>query len=104
MIGTAILFQDADSGPAMQEFPPDKITDSFAVSFVTHAQGDGTEQQQADAKAKISKIAKLKVNRLEFEEQSRALKSSSEVYKTQSTVKTWFRVGCQIRRHRLFQA
>ena len=41
MIGTAILFQNADCGPAMQHFPPDKITDSFAVSFVTNAEGMG---------------------------------------------------------------
>merc|ERR1712025_874517 len=35
MIGTAVLFQNADCGPALKHFPPEKINDSFAVSFVT---------------------------------------------------------------------
>ena len=91
MIGIAILFQNADCGHAMQHFPPDKITDSIAVSFVTHPQGDGTEQQQTEAKSFVaSKIARLKVNRREFDEQSVALvRSAMRSIRTKSTIATW---------------
>ena len=81
IIGTAILFQNADCGPAMQHFPPEKINDSFAVSFVADVRGDQTEQQQTEAKAFVaSKIAKLKVDRREFDAQGEALVKSNVVY------------------------
>ena len=81
IIGTAILFQNADCGKALEHFPPDKINDSFAVSFVTDVQGDDTEKAQNQAKSFVaSKIAKLKVDRREFDEQSRALVTSNVVY------------------------
>ena len=81
MIGTAILFQNADCGHAMQHFPPDKINDSCAVSFVADVKGDGADQQQTEAKSFVaSKIAKLKVNRREFDKQSEALVRSNVVY------------------------
>ena len=38
IIGTAILFQNADSGPALQQFPAEDINSTSAVSFV--ASGD----------------------------------------------------------------
>ena len=81
MIGTAILFQNADCGEAMQHFPADKINDSFAVSFVADVKGDSTWQKQADAKAFVaSKIAKLKVNRMDFDAQSETLVKTNIVY------------------------
>ena len=81
MIGTAILFQNADCGKAMQHFPPEKINDSFAVSFVADVKGNATGQKQADAKAFVaSKIAKLKVNRVDFDAQSEILVKTNVVY------------------------
>ena len=94
IIGTAILFQNADCGKAMQHFPPDKINDSFAVSFVADVKGDANGQQQSDAKAFVaSEIAKLKVHRMEFDAQSEALVKSNVVYKDKTyrrdLVATW---------------
>ena len=81
MIGTAILFQNADCGNAMQHFPPEKINDSFAVSFVADVKGDSTGQKQTDAKAFVaSKIAKLKVNRADFDVQGETLVKTNVVY------------------------
>lgn len=81
IIGTAILFQNGDCGPALQRFPPDKINDSFAVSFVAAATGESTEKQQAEAKEFVSsKIAKLKVNRREFDAQADTLVKTNVVY------------------------
>ena len=37
IVGTAILFQNADCGPALQQFPSEKTNDSFANRFVTAA-------------------------------------------------------------------
>ena len=76
-----IISQNADCGPAMQYFPPDKINESFAVSFVGAANNDQTDEQQAKAKEFVaSKIAKLKVDRREFDAQSEALVKSNVVY------------------------
>ena len=71
IIGTAILFQNADCGPALRQFPSPQIHDSFAVSFVAApAAGD----PQAQAKEFVAtKIAKLKVSRPEFDAQAAAL-------------------------------
>ena len=81
IIGTAILFQNADCGAALQQFPPDKINDSFAVSFVAAENVDKPEQQQAHAKDFVSsKIAKLKVDRREFDSQAEALTKFNVVY------------------------
>ena len=57
MIGTAILFPNADCGPALQHFPAEKINDFFAISFVTTMEPNA----QANAKEYVaSKIAKFK--------------------------------------------
>ena len=81
IIGTAILFQNADCGNALKQFPSEKINDSFAVSFVTAESAQEPEQQQAHAKRFVSsKIAKLKVNRREFDSQAEKLKQSNCVY------------------------
>ena len=81
MIGTAILFQNADCGEAMQHFPPEKINDSFAVSFVADVNGGSTGQKQADAQAFVaSKIAKLRVNRKDFDAQGETLVKTNVVY------------------------
>jgi hypothetical protein len=81
IIGTAVLFQNADCGPALQQFPPEKINDTFAVSFVTATNGNPPDQQQAEAKAFVSsKIAKLKVDRREFDLQAETLIQTNVVY------------------------
>ena len=49
IVGTAILFQNADCGPALQRFPSEKISDSFAVSFVAASSEDSHAEQQAKA-------------------------------------------------------
>ena len=81
IIGTAILFQNADCGAALQQFPSDKINDSFAVSFVAAENFDQPEQRQTHAKEFVSsKIAKLKVDRREFDSQAEALTKFNMVY------------------------
>ena len=81
IIGTAILFQNADCGPALRHFPPEKINDSFAVSFVTAQSTDEPDQQQSRAKEFVaSKVAKLKVDRREFDRQALALRKTNVVY------------------------
>ena len=81
IIGTAILFQNADCGPALQQFPSDKVSDSFAVSFVSSESVEQPDQHQARAKAFVSsKIAKLKVDRREFDSQAEHLTKSNVVY------------------------
>lgn len=81
MTGTAILFQNTDRGEAMQHFPPEKINDSFAVSFVANGAGEATGQEQADAKSFVtSKIAKLRVSRIDFDAQSEMLVKTNVVY------------------------
>ena len=37
MIGSAIIFPNATCGEALQRFPPEKVNDTFAVSFLTSA-------------------------------------------------------------------
>ena len=81
IIGTAVLFQNADCGPALQQFPSERVTDSFAVSFVVAASADGPAEQQTKAKEFVkSKIAKLKVDRCEFDRQAEALTKFNVVY------------------------
>ena len=60
IIGTAILFQNGDCGHAMQPFPPEKINDSFAVSFVADVQGSPKEDEQAKATAKLRRLPNSK--------------------------------------------
>ena len=82
IIGTAILFQNADCGAALQQFPAEKINDSFAVSFVAAEDVDKSEQQQQTRAEDFvkSKIAKLKVDRREFDSQAEALTKFNKVY------------------------
>ena len=77
MIGTAILIQNADCGPALQQFPSEQVNKSFAVSFVAT---NSTEQAHAQEFVK-TKIAKLKVDRLEFDRQAEVLTQTNIVYK-----------------------
>ena len=83
MVGTAILFQNADCGPALRQFPCDRINESFAVTFVgAPTAGDA----QAQAKEFVAtKIAKLKVDRREFDAQAVALQKYNEVYHREAT-------------------
>ncbi|CAK0796442.1 unnamed protein product, partial [Prorocentrum cordatum] len=78
IIGTAILFQNADCGPALQQFPPPHIHDSFAVSFVAATTAGDPQAQAKEFVA--TKIAKLKVSRPEFDAQAAALTKSNVVY------------------------
>ena len=66
MIGSAILSANGNCGSAAEQFPPKSLGDTFAVSFVT----SGTHSPDATEHAKnvVSKIAKLKVDRAEFDE------------------------------------
>ena len=103
MIGSAILFANADCGSAMPHFPPTALGDTFAVSFVAKpseleepdaASMGSTEELRAEglsgaearaqgyAKARVSKIAKLKVDRREFDQQAAALKDTNVVFNT----------------------
>lgn len=76
IIGTAILFQNADCGPALQQFPSEESNNSFAVSFVG---AEDMNQAQAQEFVK-AKVAKLKVDRREFDLQAEALTKSNVVF------------------------
>ena len=97
IIGSAILFPNANCGAALESFPaPGGISKTFAVSFVVApdasepAVGPADEprdglreaglswamrQHTRAARAKVSGIAKLKVNRLEFDGKAAALRA-----------------------------
>ena len=96
MIGTAILFGNASCTEAMHEFPKDSVKGEFAVSFVgklTHETAeeaawgandglDAADQAaQVAAKKAVKGIAKLKVNREEFDAQAAALQATNCVFK-----------------------
>ena len=92
-----ILFPNADCGAALESFPsPGGVSNTFAVSFVValdasepavgpiHEPRDGLReaglsramrQQTRAAREKVSGIAKLKVNRAEFDEQAALLRA-----------------------------
>ena len=98
MIGSAILFGNASCTQAMASFPPQSVTDSFAVSFLGRPEvqspmgcpedslkhegldKDGQTLQQ-QAQRLVKGIAKLKVNRAEFDAQARALRETNVIYK-----------------------
>ena len=99
MIGSAILFGNASCTKALESFPPQSVSDSFAVSFVArppeeHQTGcpDGAmkheglaqdaQRLQEQAQTFVKGIAKLKVDRAVFEEQAAALRATNVVYKT----------------------
>ena len=100
MVGSGILFPNGACGDALEHFPPRSVTDVFAVSFVkavepaseetgsgaqTDAlQHEGLTADQASAtraaRNVVSKIAKLKVNRRDFDAQGQALQKTNVVY------------------------
>ena len=101
MIGSAILFPNADCGDAMRQYPPESMGESFAVSFVatpsmtveaddqdpalTTLRGEGLNatdaRAQLYARRTVSKIAKLQLNRREFDDQAALLKETNVVYR-----------------------
>ena len=98
MIGSAILFGNASCTEAMASFPPQSVTESFAVSFVGRPEPqtpqtsldeplrhEGLNQDapalQRQAQKVVKGIAKLRVNRAEFDRQAAALRETNVVYK-----------------------
>ena len=104
MIGTAILFGNASCQKALAHFPPESVQREFAVSFVGHLpqashknapmdpietaehfEGSGLDEEQRTrqltALRVVKGIAKLTVNRAEFDAQAAALKATSVVFK-----------------------
>jgi len=104
MIGTAILFGNANCEHALQHFPPSTLKDSFAVSFVRSSQArvgdprlstaspdealrhEGLAPQEQDAQQEarrlVKGIARLQVTRSEFDEQARILLQTNIVYRS----------------------
>jgi len=97
MIGSAILFGNAACKEALAHFPPQSLKDSFAVTFMAKPQPQRTEaspddafrhegldaqgqEAQGEARKLVKGIAKLKVNRLEFDKQAEFLQSRNAVY------------------------
>ena len=101
MIGSAIVFAKADCGDAMRQYPPESLGESFAVSFVTTpsmtAEADDQDpalatlreeglnapaaRAQSCARKTVSKIAKLRLDRREFDDQAAQLKRTNVVYR-----------------------
>ena len=52
MIGFAILFPNATCGEALQHFPPEKVDDTFAVSFLTNAANGKSSQPELTSHAR----------------------------------------------------
>jgi hypothetical protein len=97
MIGTAILIGNASCTKALQHFLPDNVTNQSAVSFAGKLapeqqagerddelvrEGLDAEQQAAQLAAKraVKGIARLKVDRAEFDEQARLLQRVNVAY------------------------
>eukprot|EP00959_Pyramimonas_sp_CCMP1952_P220834 4617291-Pyramimonas_sp.AAC.1 len=79
IVGTALLFQNADCKWALEHWPDKKLHESFSVAFVADpAAGDRREQ----ARKCVSKIAQLMVDRRAFETQADALANAKIVYST----------------------
>ena len=83
MIGSGILFPNAACGEALQRFPPKKITDTFAVSFLTTSVNANSSPEESTCHARdvVSKIAKLKITKSVFDKQAAALKETNTVYR-----------------------
>ena len=98
MIGTAIVFGNASCTKAMASFPPQSVSNAFAVSFVSRPkeqpgmdasdetfkhEGLGRDAQhlQQEAQKVVRGIAKLKIDRAEFDAQAAALRETNVVYK-----------------------
>ena len=102
MIGSAILFGNASCTKALPSFPPQSVSDAFAVSFVGRPPDtpkgspedalkyEGLQQDeqnmQQEARRVVKGIAKLKVDRAEFEMQAVALRQTNVVYKNVDTL------------------
>ena len=130
MVGSAIVFGNASCKEAMQQFPPTSLQDAFAVTFVAakeQAAGGPEEKHgsasdgpaasdqpqwshegldssaaaaQNTARRAVRGIARLKVNRSEFDQQARALQSTNVVYKDRGKIfigmkiSVWISVAC----------
>jgi hypothetical protein len=98
MIGSAILFGNASCKHALEHFPKDSCQGEFAVSFVGKLEqeqasaepdealsreglDEAAQVAQLTAKRVVKGIAKLKVNRVEFDEQAHTLMQTNVVYK-----------------------
>ena len=75
-------FPNATCGEALQHFPPTKVNDTFAVSFLTISANEKSSQSELASHARqvVSKIAKFKVTKSLFDEQAAALKTTNIVY------------------------
>ena len=102
IIGSAAVFSNAACGSALDTFPDCRnLQDTFAVSFVVQpdapSDDTGTTDEQKDglredglplpdrlrtraARAAVSRIAKLMVNRTEFDSQATALQNTNVVF------------------------
>ena len=104
MIGSAILFGNASCKQAMEIFPKDSCLGEFAVSFVgklapekaAGASDDALSREGLDeagqaaqlaAQRAVKGIAKLKVDRAEFDEQAAELLNTNVVYKGKTYAK-----------------
>ena len=76
MIGSAILFQNANCGKAFREFPHGSLAKSCAVSFVASSPVGAQE----NARHTVSKIAKLMLDRKEFDAQAKLLTECNVVF------------------------
>jgi hypothetical protein len=97
MIGSVILFGNASCTKALPSFPPQSVSDSFAVSFIgcppEHPKGSpddalkfeglrlDEQNLQQQARTVVKGIAKLKIDKAEFDEQAAALRQTNVVYK-----------------------
>ena len=83
MIGSAVAFRNAECKTAMGSFPPKTVKHAFAVSFVTRDPELEADEEASTEKAKVvvSKIAKLMVDRSEFDEQAAMLQDTNCVYR-----------------------
>ena len=83
MIGSAVVFPNGEGKTVMESFPPKNLRHSFAVSFVTCDSELAADVEASTVKAKVvvSKIAKLMVDRSEFDEQAAMLQDMNCVYR-----------------------
>ena len=97
MVGSAILFGNSSCKEAVSNFPPQHVQDSFAVTFVGKLESYGatsshdssldhngldkeTQKMQSEAKKRVKGIAKLKVDRREFDAQAQRLQEWNVVH------------------------
>ena len=112
MIGSAILFGNADAKEALAVFPPKTVNGEFAVSFISKPKESGPKgcpegserdesgEAQKEARRVVQGIAKLKVHRAEFDRQAQALRTTWST-NTQSTTRISWPRGVQMSRRPL---